>query len=63
MRAPIPWATAALVLIGAIALPALGGSLSTPDARSLPESAGARSVAERIAADFPQAGSHEPRRR
>ncbi len=56
-RAPIPWATAALVVIGVIALPVLGGSLTTPDARSLPESAGARSVAERIAADFPQAGA------
>ena len=57
MRAPVPWATAALVLIGAIALPVLGGSLTTPDARSLPESASARSVAERIEADFPQAGA------
>ncbi len=56
MAAPIPFATLALIAIAAIAAPGIGGSLTTPDARSLPESTGARTVAERIAADFPAAG-------
>jgi uncharacterized membrane protein YdfJ with MMPL/SSD domain len=52
MAHPFPWATAALIAMLAIAAPTLGGSVTTPDARALPESAGARQVADRAAAEF-----------
>ena len=52
MAHPFPWATAALIVMLAIAAPTLGGSVTTPDARALPESADARQVADRAAAEF-----------
>src|SRR5690606_2543608 len=52
MARPLPWANAGLLAMLAIAAPTLGGSVTTPDARALPESAGAREVADRGAAEF-----------
>ncbi len=52
MASPVPFATIALALMLAIASPALGGSLTTPDARVLPASDSARVVGEAAAKRF-----------
>lgn len=52
MRHPVPWASLALLAMLAVAAPILGGAVTTPDARALPPSAGARIVADRAAAEF-----------
>lgn len=55
---PAPIATLALALMLAIAAPALGGGLTTPDARVLPESESARAVFDAIDDRFPELPSN-----
>ncbi len=54
MGRPLPVATVSLLAMLAIASPALGGKLTTPDARVLPEEESARMVFDSVASSFPE---------